>query len=63
MRWGAGSSTYDQPAVRAIAKAAAASDYRMSSFIIGVVKSDAFRMRRVEPEAVTTETTKVSGQY
>ncbi|MGH9384235.1 MAG: DUF1592 domain-containing protein [Vicinamibacterales bacterium] len=54
---------YDQPAVRTIAKAAATTDYKMSSFIIGVVKSDAFRMRRVEPEATTTETTKVSGQH
>jgi mono/diheme cytochrome c family protein len=39
---------YDQPVVRAIAKAAAASDYRLSSFIVGVVKSDAFRMKRAE---------------
>jgi hypothetical protein len=54
---------YDQPAVRAIAKAAAANDYRMSSFIIGVVKSEAFRMKRVEPAVMTTETTKVSGQH
>jgi hypothetical protein len=53
---------YDQPAVRAIAKAASANDYKISSFVTGVVKSDAFRMRRVEPEATTTETTKVSGQ-
>ena len=54
---------YDQPAVRGIAKGAEASDYKISSFILGVVKSDAFRMRRVEPEAATTETTKVGGQY
>ncbi len=36
----------DQPAVRAIARAAAEDDYRMSSFILGVVGSDAFRMRQ-----------------
>ena len=54
---------YDQPAVRAIAKAASANDFKISSFVTGVVKSDAFRMRRVEPEATTTETTKVSGQH
>lgn len=36
----------DQPAVRAIAARAAENDYRMSSFILGVVGSDAFRMRQ-----------------
>jgi len=41
----------DQPAVRAIARAAAADDYRMESFILGVVTSDQFRLRR----AVMTE--------
>ena len=53
---------FDQPTIRAIAKAAEANNYKMSSFILGVVKSDAFRMRRVEPEAATTETTKASGR-
>ena len=37
---------FDQPTVRAIARAAEADGYRMSSFIVGVVKSDAFRMQR-----------------
>jgi hypothetical protein len=49
---------FDQPAIRQIAKQAEASNYRISSFILGVVKSDAFRMRRVEAEATTTDTTK-----
>ncbi len=40
----------DQPAVRAIATAAAEDDYRMSSFILGVVGSDAFRMRQARAE-------------
>jgi hypothetical protein len=53
---------YDQPGIRAIAKAAEANNYRMSSFIVGVVKSDAFRMKKVEAEATTTETTKAGGQ-
>jgi hypothetical protein len=44
---------YDQPAVRAIAAAAARNDYRMSSFILGVVQSAPFQMRRAD--AVTTE--------
>ena len=49
---------YDQPAIRAIAKQAEASNYKISSFILGVIKSDAFRMRRVEAEQTTTDTTK-----
>ncbi|HMJ84917.1 MAG TPA: DUF1592 domain-containing protein [Vicinamibacterales bacterium] len=39
---------FDQPAIRAIAKAAEANDYKMSSFILGVIKSDAFQMKRAE---------------
>ena len=41
----------DQPAVRAIASAAAEDGYRMSSFILGVVGSDAFRMREARASA------------
>jgi hypothetical protein len=45
----------DQPAVRAIAASAADDGYRLSSFILGVVASDAFRMKEagaaVEEEA------------
>ena len=40
---------YDLPSVRAIAKTAEAGDFKMTSFILGVVKSDAFRMRMAEP--------------
>jgi hypothetical protein len=47
---------YDQPTVRAIARRAEANDYRISEFILGVVSSDAFRMRRV-PEAAASEGT------
>ena len=36
----------DQPTVRAIVRAAEAEDYRMSSFFVGVVTSDAFRMKQ-----------------
>jgi hypothetical protein len=39
---------FDQPTIRAIAKAAEANDYRMSSFILGVIKSEAFQMKRAE---------------
>ena len=43
---------YDQPAVRVISKAAQANNYKLSSFILGVVKSDAFRMKMAEVENV-----------
>jgi len=46
---------YDQPAVRKIARDAEAGGYRINDFIVGVVQSDAFRMRRVP------RTTEVSG--
>ena len=36
----------DQPTVRAITREAERNDHRMSSFIIGVVMSDAFRMKQ-----------------
>jgi len=38
----------DQPTVRVIERRAKANDYRMSSFILGVVQSDAFRMRQAD---------------
>jgi hypothetical protein len=37
---------FDQPLVRRIVRDAEAEDYRISSFILGVVKSDAFQMQR-----------------
>ena len=37
---------FDQPTVRAIARAAETDDYRMASFIMGVVRSDAFQRKR-----------------
>ncbi len=47
---------YDQPTIRAIAREAEANEYRMLSFILGVVKSDAFQMKRVEPVATEDAT-------
>ena len=38
---------FDQPAIRSIVRDAEANDYRMSSFIMGVVKSHAFQKKRV----------------
>ena len=40
---------FDQPAIRAIVKAAEANQYKMSSFILGVIRSDAFQLRRADP--------------
>jgi hypothetical protein len=40
---------FDQPAIRAMTRAAEANEYKMSSFILGVVKSDAFQLKRSEP--------------
>jgi len=37
---------FDQPTVRAIARAAEADGYRISAFIVGIVQSDAFQMQR-----------------
>jgi hypothetical protein len=43
---------FDMPAVRKIVAEAEANGYKMTSFVLGVVKSDAFRMQRAE---VTTD--------
>ncbi|MDX1493449.1 MAG: DUF1592 domain-containing protein [Longimicrobiales bacterium] len=37
---------YDQPTVRAIVAEAEKNDYRISSFVLGIVESDAFQMQR-----------------
>jgi cytochrome c5 len=37
---------YDQPTVRAIVRGAEEDGYRMSSFVVGIVLSDAFQMQR-----------------
>ena len=43
---------YDMPTVRRIVREAAGSDYRFSSLVQAVVRSDQFRMRRVPAPAV-----------
>ena len=43
---GRGIEYYDAPAIRTIVKDAAASDYKLSDLILGVVKSTPFEMRR-----------------
>jgi hypothetical protein len=42
---------YDKPTIRAISARAEIDDYRRSSFILGVVNSGAFQMRRAETTA------------
>ena len=44
---------YDMPAVRKIVREAKANDYRLSSLILGVVKSAAFRTALAEATAIT----------
>jgi hypothetical protein len=39
---------YDQPTIRAITRAAEPAGYPVSALILGVVKSDAFRLSMVE---------------
>jgi len=46
---GRGIEYYDRPAVRAVVRSAAASEYRWSSVILGIVESVPFQMRRAEP--------------
>ena len=47
---------YDMPAVRAIVRSAAANDHRLSSYILGVIRSAPFRMTRADgPPFPTTE--------
>jgi len=45
---GRGIEYYDAPAVRGIVRDAAASDYRWSSVVLGIVKSAPFQMRAVK---------------
>jgi len=54
---------YDQPTVRAIARAAEKEDYRMSAFILGVIRSDAFQMKRAPSAEVTAATGAGSGSF
>ena len=42
---------FDQPAIRAIVRQAEADNYRISSFVTGIVTSVPFRMKQAEAEA------------
>jgi hypothetical protein len=45
---GRGLEAYDMPAVRGVVDHAAASDYRFSAFVAGIVESVPFQMRTAE---------------
>jgi mono/diheme cytochrome c family protein len=45
---------YDMPAIRQIVRDAAKNEYRISSFILSVAKSQAFQMSAAEPPEITT---------
>ncbi len=45
----------DMPAIRSIIRNASRNEYRMSSFILGVANSAAFRMAKPEPSRLNTE--------
>lgn len=45
---------YDMPAVRAVAQEAARNDNHFSSFVLGIVKSTPFQMKRAEPREPST---------
>jgi hypothetical protein len=45
---GRGVEYYDRPTLRQILRQAAASDYRWSSVVLGIVRSAPFQMRRAE---------------
>jgi hypothetical protein len=51
---------FDQPVIRAIVKAAEADNYKMSSFILGVIRTDAFQMKMAEPSV--TDEAKAAGR-
>jgi hypothetical protein len=53
---------FDQPTIRQIVKKAEAQNYKMSAFILGVINSDAFRMKRVEAAVATDESKTVAAK-
>jgi hypothetical protein len=52
----------DQPAIRAIVREAKANEYRMTSFILGVIRSDAFRLMEADVETSTGADNRAAGR-
>jgi hypothetical protein len=46
---------YDMPALRTVIRGAAPSDYRWSSLVLGIVKSQPFQMRAAQDVATTSQ--------
>ena len=53
---GRGSEYYDMPAIRAILRDAGKSNYKFSSIVMGIIRSQAFQMRRRTSDSAPTET-------
>lgn len=51
---GRGTEYYDMPAVRKIVRESASTNYRLSSIVLGVVKSAPFQMRTAGPATIST---------
>jgi len=47
--------SYDMPVVRAIIRDAAKTNYKISSFVVGIATSAPFRMGKLEPADTTTD--------
>jgi hypothetical protein len=50
---GRGLEYFDMPAVRSIVRDAARNDYRFSALVLGIVRSDAFRIKEIQPPEPT----------
>jgi hypothetical protein len=59
---GRGAAYYDMPVVRAIARDAALTNYRLSSLIVGIVKSAPFEMNMKVEQATTPRETASAGR-
>ncbi len=53
---------FDMPQVRAIARAAAADDYRLSSIVLGIVNSEAFRYQGMPHDDVAQVASRAGGE-
>ncbi len=50
--------SFDMPTVRAIVRDAGRKDHRMSAYILGVIRSPAFQMQRIDDSAAAASTTR-----
>ncbi len=53
---------YDMPIVRSVARRAAENDYRFEEIVLGVVESDAFRMKSLPAQESNTESVSLNEQ-